>query len=84
MHFKPPLDLVTVQVNSLFIIPPIEKVLPLLLYSAVVCFLSSFASILMGKTWCLMTVFVLLFLTVPSFCLQPVIMVLPDHTHFRF
>ena len=52
---------------------------------------SSIASILMGKRelvallslsyWCLVIV-VLLFLAVPWVCLQLVIVVFPDHTHY--
>ena len=52
---------------------------------------SSFAIILMGKrellallslsSWCLMMV-VWLFLAVPWVCLQFVIVVFPDHTHY--
>ena len=52
---------------------------------------SSFAIILMGKrelvallslsSWCLVIV-VWLFFTVPWLCLQFVIVVLPDHTHY--
>ena len=52
---------------------------------------SGFAIILMGKrelvallklsSWCLVIV-VWLFLAVPSVCVQFVIMVFPDHTHF--
>ena len=52
---------------------------------------SSFAIILMGKrklvallslsSWCLMVV-VWLFLAVPWVCLQFVIVVFPDHTHY--
>ena len=54
---------------------------------------SSFAIILMNKrelvallslsSWCLVIV-VLLFLAVPSVCLQFVIVVFPDHTHLLF
>ena len=54
---------------------------------------SSFAIILMGKrelvallclsSWCLVIV-VSLFLTMPRVCLQLVIVVFPDHTHFCF
>ena len=54
---------------------------------------SSFAIILMGKrelvallslsSWCLVIV-VWLFLAVPWVCLQFVIVVLPDHTHYYF
>ena len=54
---------------------------------------SSFASILMGKRepdallslspWCLVIV-VWLFVTVPWVCLQFMIVVLPDHTHYIF
>ena len=53
----------------------------------------SFAIILMGKrelvallclsSWCLVIV-VSLFLTMPRVCLQFVIVVFPDHTHFFF
>ena len=52
---------------------------------------TSFATILMGKrelvallclsSWCLMIV-VWLFLVVPQVCLQFVILVFPDHTHY--
>ena len=58
---------------------------------ALLCADSSFAIILMGKrelvallglcTWCLMIV-VLLFLAVPWVCLQFVIVVFPDRTHY--
>ena len=54
---------------------------------------SSFAIILMGKrelvallslsSWCLVIV-VWLFLAVPWFCMQFVIVVFPDHTHLLF
>ena len=54
---------------------------------------SSFAIILMNKrelvallslsSWCLVIV-LLLFLAVPSVCLQFVIVVFPDHTHLLF
>ena len=54
---------------------------------------SSFATILMGKrelvallslsSWCLVIV-VWLFLAMPWVCLQFVIVVFPDHTHFLF
>ena len=54
---------------------------------------SSFAIILMGKrelvallnlsSWCLVIV-VWLFLAVPWFCLQFVIVVFPDHTHLLY
>ena len=55
------------------------------------CVRSSFAIILMGKrelvgllslsSWCLVIV-VWLFLAVPMICLQFVIVVFPDHTHY--
>ena len=55
--------------------------------------ISSFAIILMGKrelvalldlsSWCLVIV-VWLFLAVPMVCLQFVIVVFPDHTHYFF
>ena len=55
------------------------------------CVHSSFAIILLGKreliallslsSWCLVIV-VWLFLAVPMFCLQFVIVVFPDHTHY--
>ena len=55
------------------------------------CVHSSFAIILMGKreqvallslsSWCLVIV-VWLFLAVPRVCLQFVIVVFPDHTHY--
>ena len=63
---------------------------------ALLCVLSSFAMILMGKrkswllyfclfNWCLVIVIVLwLFLTVPWVDLQCVIVVFPDHTHLLF
>ena len=54
---------------------------------------SSFAIILMGKrelvtllslsSWCLVVV-VWLFIAVPCVCLEFVIVVFPDHTHFLF
>ena len=57
---------------------------------ALLCVHSSFAIILMGKrelvallclsSWCLMIV-VWLFLTMPRFCLQSVIVVFNDHTN---
>ena len=60
---------------------------------ALLCVPSSFAIILMGKkevvallslsSWCLVIV-VWLFLPVPWVCLQFVIVVFPDHTHFLF
>ena len=58
---------------------------------ALLCVHSSFAIILMGKreliallslsSWCLVIV-VWLFLAVPWFCLQFVIVMFPDHTHY--
>ena len=58
---------------------------------ALLCFHSSFAIILMGKrevvallylsSWYLVFV-VWLFLMMPQVCLQIVIMVFPDHTHY--
>ena len=58
---------------------------------ALLCVHSNFAIILMGKrelvallclsSWCLVMV-VWLFLTVPWVCLQFVIVVFPDHTHY--
>ena len=58
---------------------------------ALLCVYSSFAIILMGKrelvallclsSWCLVIV-VWLFLAVPQVCLQFVIVVFPDHTHY--
>ena len=60
---------------------------------ALLCVLSSFAIILMGKrelaallclsSWCLV-IFVWLFLTMPLVCLQFVILVFHDHTHLLF
>ena len=63
-------------------------------YCTLLCVLSSFAVILMGKraqagcfilyesSWCLVTVIVLLlFFTVPLVGLQCAIVVFPDHTH---
>ena len=60
---------------------------------ALLCVHYSFAIILIGKrglvallclsSWCLVMV-VLLFLAMPWVCLQFVIVVFPDHTHFRF
>ena len=60
---------------------------------ALLCVHSSVAIILIGKrgmvallclsSWCLVIV-VWLFLTVPQVCLQFVIVVFPDHTHFLF
>ena len=60
---------------------------------ALLYFHSSFAIILMGKRelvallclsfWCLVIV-LWLFLTMPQVCLQFVIVVFPDHTHFLF
>ena len=62
---------------------------------AVLCVLSSFAIILMGKrelvallylsSWCFVTVIVLwLFLMVPWVGLQCVVVIFSDHTHLLF
>ena len=58
---------------------------------ALLCVHSSFAIIFVGKrelvallclsSWCLMIV-VWLFLTMPRICLQFVIVVFPDHSHY--
>ena len=60
---------------------------------ALLCVHSSFALILMGQrelaallslsSWCLVIV-VLLFLAVPLVCLQFVIEIFPDHTHYFY
>ena len=60
---------------------------------ALLCVHSSFATILKGKielvalfcssSWCLMIV-VWLFLAMLRVCLQFVVVVFPDHTHFLF
>ena len=61
------------------------------LFCTLLCVRSSFAIISMGKremdampclsSWCLV-IYVWLFLTMPRVCLQFVIVVFPDHTHY--
>ena len=76
----------------LFIVTPIEGVCSCSRFSFTLLYVhSSFAIILMGKreliallsvsSWCLMIV-VWLFLAVPWVCVQFVISVFPDHTHY--
>ena len=60
-------------------------------YCTLLCALSSFAIILMGKrelvallclsSWCLV-IAVWFFLTMPRVCLQFVIVLFPEHTHY--
>ena len=94
MHLSPPVGgglkckavVLLLLTCCLFLLPLWESVI-------VLCFVvpSSFEIILMGKrelvpllglsSWCLVIV-VWLFLTVPWVCLQFVIVVFPDHTHY--
>ena len=84
-----------VVADLLFIVTPIVGVCNVSMFCCTLLYVpSSFAIILMGKrelvallglsSWCLMIV-VRLFLAVPWVCLQFVIVVFLDHTHyFRF
>ena len=77
----------------LLIVTPIVGFCGFSVFCVLLCVLSIFAIILMGKrelvallsmsSWCLVIV-VWLFLTVPWVCLQFVILVFPDHTHLLF
>ena len=77
-------------VDSLMIVTPIVRFCNC---SMLLCVHSSFAIILLGKrelvallclsSWYLMIV-VWLFLTMPRVCLQFVIVVFPDHTHYLY
>ena len=80
------------MVDLMFIVTPIEGVCNCyMLWCTLLCVPSSFATILMGKrelvallglsSWCLVIV-VWLFLAVPWVCLQFVIVVFSDHTHY--
>ena len=83
----------SVVVHSLLTIAPIVGLCVCsMVCCALLCVLSSFAIILIGKrelvallclsSWCFVIVIVLwLFLTVPWVGLQCVIVVFPDHTH---
>ena len=82
----------TVVVDSLLNVTPIVGSCNCSMFcSALLCVLSSFAIILMGKrklvtllslsSWCLVIV-VWLFHAAPWVCLQFVIVVFPDYTHF--
>ena len=81
-------------VDSLLIVTPIVGFCNCsILCCALLCVLSSFVNISMGKreliallclsSWCLVIV-VWLFLTMPWVCLQFVIVVFPDHTQLLF
>ena len=76
----------------LFIVTPFVEVCNCSMFCCTLLYvLSSFAIILMGNkelvvllclsSWCLVIV-VVLFLAVPWVCLQYVIVVVPDHTHY--
>ena len=82
----------SVVVDFLFIVTPIVGVCNCSMFCCTLPYVhSSIAIILMGKrelivllnlsSWCLVMV-VWLFLAVPRGCLQFVIVVFPDHTHF--
>ena len=82
----------SVVVDLLFIVTPIVGVCNCSMFCYTLLYVhSSFAIILMGKrelvallclsSWCLVIV-VWLFLAVPWVCLQFVIVVFPDHTHY--
>ena len=83
-----------VFVDLLFIVTPIVGVCNCSMFCCTLLYVpSSLAIILIGKrelvallslsSWCLVIV-VWLFLTVPWVCLQFVIVVCPDHTHYFF
>ena len=78
-------------VDSLLIVTPMVGFCNCSMFCcALLCVLSSFAIIFMGKielvallclsSWCLVVIVVLLFLA----CLQFVIVAFPDHTHLLF
>ena len=80
-------------VDLLFIVTPIVGVCNCSMFCCTLLYVpSSFAIILMGKTelvallslssWCLVIV-VWLFLVVIWVCLQFVVVVFPDHTHYQ-
>ena len=82
------------MVDSFLIVTPIVGFCSCFLFCCALLYVpSSFAIILMEKrelvallslsSWCLVIV-VWLFLAVPWVCLQFVIVVFPDHTHFLF
>ena len=84
----------SVVVDFLFIVTPIVGVCNCSMFCCTLLYVhSSIAIILMGKreliallnlsSWCLVMV-ERLFLTVPRGCLQFVIVVFPDHTHYYF
>ena len=96
MHLSPLMALAagggSVVVDFLLIVTPIVGVCNCSMFCCTLLYVhSSFAIILMGKresvallclsSWCLVIV-VWLFLTMPQVCLQFVIVVFPDHTHF--
>ena len=93
MHLSPPVAYVgSVVVDSLLIVAPIVGFCNCSVFCcALLCVHSGFAIISMGKrelvallslsSWCLLIV-VCLFLAVPRVCLQFVIVVFPDHTHY--
>ena len=84
----------SVVVGFLFIVTPIVEVCDCSMFCCTLLYVhSSIAIILMGKreliallnlsSWCLVMV-ERLFRAVPRGCLQYVIVVFPDHTHFLF
>ena len=94
MHLSPPVALAAVQSKAVFLLLLVTPIVGYYNSSMFCCGLlyvhSSFAIILMGKrelvalllsSWCLVIV-VWLFLTMPQVCLQFVIVVFPDHTHY--
>ena len=81
-------------VDSMLIVTPIEGFCNCSMFCCALLYVHSrFAITVMGKrepiallclsSWCLVIV-VSLFLTMPQVCLQFVIVVFPDHTHFLF
>ena len=81
-------------VDSMLIVTPIEGFCNCYMFCCALLYVHSrFAITVMGKrepiallclsSWCLVIV-VSLFLTMPRVCLQFVIVVFPDHTHFLF